>query len=176
MTRYILVYGAIAAAIVSAMMVLNISFVPGEYGNGSQAVGYLSMVLAFAFIFVAIKRYRDFVLGGVIRFWPAFRLGLAIVAIATISYVVVWEVFLAVTGSDWMEQYIAGAIEAERAKGVGEAAVEAFAERMRSFAELYENWWFRAPMTALEILPVGLLIGVISALVLRNPGVLPRRV
>ena len=41
--------------------------------------------------------------------------------------------------------------------------------------DLYRNWWFRIPITLTEILPVGLLVGLVSAAILRNPRILPRR-
>jgi hypothetical protein len=37
----------------------------------------------------------------------------------------------------------------------------------------YANPLFRVPMTFLEIFPVGLLVALVSALLLRNPKVLP---
>ena len=37
----------------------------------------------------------------------------------------------------------------------------------------YADPLFRLPITFLEIFPVGLLISLISAAILRNPGVLP---
>lgn len=41
--------------------------------------------------------------------------------------------------------------------------------------ERYANPLFRMAMTASEILPVGVVISLISAAILRNPAVLPAR-
>ena len=49
--------------------------------------GYVTMLVALSAVFVAIKRYRDTELGGVIGFWPALGLGLGISVIAGIIYV-----------------------------------------------------------------------------------------
>ena len=46
---------------------------------------------------------------------------------------------------------------------------------MDQFAVQYENPLFRLPMTFAEIFPVGVLVSLVSALVLRNPRVLPAR-
>ena len=46
---------------------------------------------------------------------------------------------------------------------------------MNELRDAYANPLFRLPMTFLEIFPVGLLIALISAAVLRNPKVLPAR-
>ncbi len=40
-------------------------------------------------------------------------------------------------------------------------------------AESYRNPLFRIPMTFIEIFPVGLLVALISAALLRNPKLLP---
>jgi hypothetical protein len=44
---------------------------------------------------------------------------------------------------------------------------------MESMRTSYANPLFRIPMTFLEILPVGLLVSLVSALLLRNPKLLP---
>ncbi len=45
-------------------------------------------------IFLGVKRYRDQELGGVIRFGTAFMLGLGIAVVASLAYVLLWEVYL----------------------------------------------------------------------------------
>lgn len=174
MTRIILVYGSIAGAIVGALMLLGIALTQGNHGGGSMVVGYITMLLALSFIFVAVKRHRDINLGGVIRFWPALGLGLGVAIVAGLFYVVSWEIYFNATGGDFMDVYTAAQIEARRAAGASEADIAAFAEEMRGMTELYANWWFRMPITFTEIFPVGILISLISAAVLRNPRVLPR--
>ena len=44
---------------------------------------------------------------------------------------------------------------------------------MEKFKQQYANPLFRVPATFLEIFPVGLLISLISAAVLRNSKILP---
>ena len=88
MFRDILKYGVIAGLIVGLLMAATIPLVrdtPAEpYG---MAIGYTTMLIALSTIFVAIKRRRD-AQGGVIRFWPAFGMGLGISVIAGIVYVI----------------------------------------------------------------------------------------
>jgi hypothetical protein len=175
MTRIILVYGSIAGAVVGILMLLGWLLLSGEHGAGSMAIGYLTMLLALAFIFVAVKRHRDINLGGVIRFWPALGLGLAVAAIAGLFYVVSWEIYFNATGGAFMDAYVQAQTEVRQAAGATEAEIVAFQAEMRDFMALYANWWFRMPITFTEILPVGILVSVISAAVLRNPRVLPHR-
>jgi hypothetical protein len=133
------------------------------------------MILALSLIFVGVKRFRDRALGGVIRFGPAFLMGLAISAVAGVIYVVGWEITLVLTDFRFMDTYTAAAIEAARAKGASPADLEALAAKLEAFRVQYANPFFRLPVTFIEIFPVGVLISLISAALLRNSGFLPAR-
>jgi hypothetical protein len=122
-----------------------------------------------------MKQHRDQALGGVIRFWPALGLGLAIAAVASVAYVLVFEVYLALTHYTFMDQYTAQILEGKRAAGVTGAAYAREAAEMDEMRRQYANPLFRLPMTFIEIFPVGLLIAVVSAVLLRNPRFLPAR-
>jgi hypothetical protein len=131
------------------------------------------MIVALSMIFLAIRDYRNKHLGGVIKFFPAFGLGLLVAAIAGVAYVIGWEIYLAATHYVFMDNYVAHMIEAKRAAGVTGAELDAFTAQMEEMKRNYANPLFRLPMTFVEIFPVGLLIALISAAVLRNPKVLP---
>tara|TARA_R110000868_G_scaffold2384_2_gene17606 strand:- start:5685 stop:6230 length:546 start_codon:yes stop_codon:yes gene_type:complete len=179
MTRLILVYGVIAGIIVSTFLIGGIALdtSAGEgHGGGSLLFGYLTMLIALSMIFVAIKRHRDTALGGVIKFWPAVLLGLAVAGVASLIYVATWEVYFRITDGAFTETYVNSVIEAQRAAGVSGAELEAFSQQARDSMALYGNWWFRMPMTFAEIFPVGLIVTLIAAALLRNPGFLPRTV
>ena len=133
------------------------------------------MIVALSMIFLAIRDYRNKKLGGVIKFLPAFGLGLLVAAVAGVAYVVGWEIYLAATNYAFMDNYIAQMVEAKRAAGVTGADLNAYVAQMNELKDNYANPLFRLPLTFLEIFPVGLLIALISAAVLRNPRVLPAR-
>ncbi|HET9640942.1 MAG TPA: DUF4199 domain-containing protein [Allosphingosinicella sp.] len=173
--KYALIYGGIAGAIaislISAMIGLDLT------GHDSTAmwVTYLIMLIALSLIFVGVKRYRDVECGGVIRFGRAFLVGLGIAAVAGLIYAIGWEIFQAVSGYDFMAEYSASILERMRAEGASPAAIEAQAAELRGFAESYRNPLFRLPMVFVEIFPVGLLVALVSAALLRNPKVMPAR-
>ena len=172
--RYVLVYGAIAGAIVILVLCAGFTFDLSNHAS-SQWFGYLVMLVALSLIFVGVKRYRDVECGGVIRFGRALAVGLGIAAVAAVVYVIGWELYLAVTGWDFMAEYGASIVEGMRAKGASSAAIAAKSEELRGFAEMYRNPVYRAAMTFAEIFPVGLIVAFLSAAVLRNPRVLPAR-
>ncbi|NQY98506.1 MAG: DUF4199 domain-containing protein [Henriciella sp.] len=172
MFRIMIVYGAIAGVITIALMSLDMML--GD-GTGSQVQGYLTMLVVLSLIFVGIKRYRDKELGGVIKFLPAFGLGFGIAAVAGVFYVLSWEASLQLTDFAWMENYKQSAIEGYEAKGLTGDALAEKTEALEAMMVNYRNPLIRLPITFLEIFPVGLLVALISAALLRNPKVLPAK-
>jgi len=170
--KYAFIYGglggAIAVGIISATLALDLP-------NHTTSVwfGYLVMLAALSLIFVGVKRYRDVECGGVIRFWRAFGLGVGTAAVAGLFYAVGWEIFIAASGYDFIADYSAGIADGMRADGAAPAAIEATLAEMRDMAEMYYNPLIRVPMIFAEILPVGLLVALVSAALLRNPRLLP---
>ena len=126
-------------------------------------------------IFLAVREYRNKNLGGVIKFFPALGVGLLVAAIAGVVYVAAWETFLQTTNYPFMETSAAALIEAKRSAGVTGPELEAFVASMERAKADYANPLYRLPATFIEIFPVGVLIALISAAVLRNPQVLPER-
>ncbi len=172
MFRIMLVYGAIAGVVIIGIMLTGMML---SDGSGSQLQGYLTMVIVLSLIFVGIKRYRDKHLGGVIKFLPAFGLGTGIAAVAAVFYVISWETSLHLTDFAWVDAYVESTIAGYEAKGF---AGEELAQKVAKLEEMmagYQNPFLRIPMTFVEIFPVGLLVALISAALLRNPKVFPAK-
>jgi predicted small secreted protein len=174
MTRYALIYGAIAGAIAATVLTVGIA---SDLSNHTTSLwfGYLVMLVALSLIFVGIKRYRDVECGGVIRFGRAFLLGLGIAAVAGLIYAIVLESYLQISGYDFMADYTRSVLKNMQAEGASPAAIQAKAAEMNAMAESYKNPLFRIPMTFIEIFPVGIVVALISAGLLRNPKMLPAR-
>ena len=149
MKKIILTYGLIAGLISSSLFIGLMLLGKGaehDFKHG-MIYGYTLMILAFAFIFVATKMIRDKQLGGTISFGRAFLIGLYISLIASTVYVLVWFVDFYFFNPDFVQQYSA---------------------QMASVGEMYKNPLFVALLTYAEILPVGILVTLISAWVLRK--------
>ena len=170
MFRIMLVYGAIAGVVIITVMVAGM--VLGG-GGGSEIQGYLTMVVVLSLIFVGIKRYRDKDLGGVIKFLPALGLGVGIAAVAAVFYVLSWEASLHLTDFAFVESYKEAAVAGYEAKGLTGEALTAKVTELDQMMASYSNPFFRIPITFLEIFPVGLVVALISAALLRNPKVFP---
>jgi hypothetical protein len=175
MSRIILVFGILAGVVAAVPMCLIAASFEHDSAAQSYFVGYLVLVLALSLIFFGVKRLRDREHGGVIRFVPALLAGLGISAVAGVIYVIGWEITLAVTDYAFIDSYSQAAIEAARAKGASAADIAAVTAQMEEFRRQYANPFFRLPMTFVEIFPVGVLISLISAGLLRNSRFLPAR-
>jgi hypothetical protein len=145
---------------------------PTRYG---VAISYLTMLIALSAVFAAIKRHRDADLGGVIKFWPALGLGLGISVVAGVFYVLAWEAAQAFTHADFAGDYAKMLIEQQQAKGASAEALAKMTTDMESFKASYANPLYRLPMTFAEMFPVGVLVSLVSAGLLRNSRFLPAR-
>jgi hypothetical protein len=176
MIRLILSFGAIAGLVVGiplfGLTVAMNGQPPLKYG---VLIGYLTMLIALSAVFVAVKRHRDAELGGVIRFWPALALGLGISVVAGLFYVAAWEAALAVPDMDFAGDYAKALIEQQRAQGASAADLARLSAEMETFRRDYAKPLYRLAMTFAEIFPVGLLVSLVSAGLLRNSRFLPAR-
>jgi hypothetical protein len=168
-------YGTIAGLIVIGIALGLMTFAGDGHLAGSEFLGYLVMIVALTLIFFGVKRYRDREGGGVIKFVPALMLGLGIAFVAGIIYVLVWEVYDAATNHKFINEYAASVIKAKQDGGATGPDLDAATAEMEKLKVDYANPLFRLPMIFLEIFPVGLVIALISAAILRNPKVLPAR-
>lgn len=173
--KYALVYGSLAGLVIISVMVTGIVFSDLQGFFSSMLFGYAVMLVAMTFMFVGVKRYRDIEHGGVIRFWPALKMGLGIAVVSALAYILVWEIYLAATGYRFMDEYLAIIARDLAASGKSPAEVSAEMAQYEWMRESYPNPLVRIPLTFLEILPVGLIAALFSAAVLRFPKVLPAR-
>ena len=174
MRTIILVYGAIAGIIVVALFQLTIA--SGiEGGTLGMVVGFLSMFIAMSMVFVGVRKYRDDHLGGVIRFGRALGVGLGIAGVASLFYVLGWEIYLWATDYRFMDQYVAQAVAGMRESGASAAEIAAFRAEMAGMADLYRNPLTRMLITLTEIAPVAIVVPLLSAALLRRPGFMPAK-
>lgn len=174
MKKIIITYGVISGVIVIGSMLIGMNMASGsDSGDFSAWMGYLFMIAALTLVFIGIKRHRDQELGGVIKFKTAFLVGLGITVVASFIYVALWEVNLAITDYAFIEQYTSAVIEAKEAEGLSGAEMDSFRAEMAQMVEDYANPLYRLPWTFIEIFPVGLLISLISAALLRKSSFMP---
>ena len=175
MLKTILTFGLLSGMTIAVSMTLGGLAASGDGFMVPEWVGYLLMLVAMSFIFVGVKRYRDTEMGGAITFGPAFKLGLGIAFIASLIYVVSWELYLSQTGYSFANDYIEATLASLEAKGAGAAELAAKRTELEASMENYSNPLFRLPITFSEIFPVGLIVSLVTALILKNSKTLPVR-
>jgi len=170
MKKNIIVYGLIAGIVVSTLMLISVNSISHREGNFDYnkglLIGYASMLIAFSLVFVGIRNYRDKYNGGVISFGKAFKIGIMIVLIASTIYVIAWLIDYFFFIPDFMEKYSAHIIDKLKASGASQ--IDRQTKEMANFAVSYNNPFFNAMMTYLEIVPVGLVVTLISSFILKR--------
>ena len=168
MKKTILVFGLISGALSSLMMVATVPFLNKIGSDRGYVIGYTAIVLSFLLVFFGIRSYRDNVGNGQITFSKGFVVGILITLISCVFYVAAWEVLYFTVLHDFMDKYGAYMVEKLKASGASAAAVQAKLQEMKKLKEMYENPFFNAAMTFIEPFPVGLVITLVSAAILRK--------
>jgi hypothetical protein len=174
MIRLIIIFGSIAGIILAGSFLAGY-LLGADIDDHNVFVGYTIMLVALSFVFLGVKRARDTLYGGVITFGRALGVGLGIAAVAALFYVMGWEAYMAATGFTFMDAYIDSMIAAEQASGTSAADIAAMRAEMNEFAASYRNPMFRMAITFAEIAPVGLVVALASAALLRRPSFFPAK-
>lgn len=162
MTKTILRYGILGGLVVAVPWMVYMLTLPADGPMPhSMVLGYTVMLIALSTVFLGIKQYRDQALGGVIGFGKALLLGLGISLVASLVYVIGWEIDTAFSKFNFTEAY---------AKMLGGDTPEA-----KQFVAMYSQPLVRMAFTFIEIFPVGMLVSLVSAGLLRNSRFLAAR-
>jgi len=169
MKKTVLTFGLISGAILCVLMSINTVFAEKIGFDNAVVIGYTTMVLAFLLVFFGIRSYRENVGGGQISFGRAMAVGLLIMVITCVCYVIVWEIIYFNFMPDFIDKYMVHATESLRASGKPPAQIQREIDEMNRMMTLYKNNIFiNIAFTLLEPLPVGLVMTLISALILRR--------
>ncbi len=178
MRKVTFIFGLLAGAIVSALSVIimvlcetgAINFDHGDF------ITYGSMVIALAMIFFGIKSYRDNYQNGVLKFTKGLQIGMLISLVASLLYVATWEAFYQIQPevyASFMNKYADHQVNKMKEKGASLAEIDETMKAMAGMKERLKNPVIRFGMTLMELLPVGIIITLISAAVLRRREFLP---
>ena len=167
MKKTVLTFGFISGALSGAMMLATLPFIDRIGFDRGAVVGYTAIVLSFLLVFFGVRSYRENN-GGKMTFGRGFAVGLLITLISCVCYVITWEFIYFTLMPDFVDKYAAYAIEHARASGASQASIDATARQMESFRKMYANPFLNFAMTFTEPFPIGLLVTLVSAAVLRK--------
>jgi len=169
MKKNVLLFGAIAGLITSAWTVgaTSLCYRSGNF-EGSMFLGYASMVIAFSMVFVGVKSYRDKYNHGLISFGEALKIGSLITLVASTVYVLTWLVDYYIFIPDFMDRYSAHMIADAQKSGESATRIAEKTSEIAKMKDMYNSPVWVVLFTYMEILPVGLIISVIAALILKR--------
>lgn len=169
MKKIVLVYGLISGLIIGIWTMISMAYFHNSNSyQGSMLVGYTAMFLALSFVYVGVRKFRDEENEGNITFSKALQIALSISFLASTIYVIAWLIDYYVFLPDFMDQFAVHYLEEIKNSGATAAEISAKTTEINSMKELYKNPVMVVLFTYLEILPVGVVVSIVSALVLRK--------
>lgn len=165
MKKTVLTYGLISGVIGAVLMLAHVPFMDG--GSRALILGYAGIVLASLVIFFGVRSYRDNVGNGKISFGRGFAVGILIALVSSACYVAAWEVVY-FSSPGIADHIFDKQVEELKATGAPQETIDEAAREVESFKKLYANPFVNAAFTFLEPFPVGLLMALISAVILRR--------
>lgn len=167
MKKNVLTFGLISGAISSVMMLSTVPFVDRIGFDRGEILGYTTIVLSFLLVFFGVRSYRE-QNGGTLTFGRGFAIGILITLISCACYVVTWEVIYFKLMPGFAEKYSAYMVEHVKASGASQETIDASLRQMQDFKRMYDNPFMNAAITFTEPFPIGLVVALISAAVLRK--------
>lgn len=174
MKKTVITFGLISGLIIIVLGYTTTSLFTDESGkmdfSKGELFGYINMIVALSMIFFGVRQYRERYLGGKISFGQAFKAGLFITLIASILYVIGWLVYY--HSSEAAQTFPAQYLEHMKAKwasaGMSTEEITQKAQGFEKNMEMFKNPVIMAGMTLMEIFPVGLLITLLTAFILKR--------
>lgn len=174
MTKIVLIFGLISGVIAGGLMWILMGTVNTgsiDFDNG-MIWGYATMIIALSLVFFGIKSYRDNH-GGKISFVKGLQVGILISLISAVCYAAAWELYYPRIGDEFMQKYTTYYLDKMKKEGATDAEIEKARTESEQFMEMYKNIFVRFAMSLMEILPVGVIVTLLSALLLRRKELLP---
>jgi uncharacterized protein DUF4199 len=167
MKKTVLTFGLISGAIMAAVMFATLPFTDSPWlQSHSLVIGYTTIVLSFMLVFFGIRSYRENVGGGTISFGRAFAVGILITLISSVLYVITWEIMYFGIPS-FGERFVTMCAAHIKSSGASPEAIQTQLNQLKYL----DNPFINAAMTFTEPFPVGLIITLISAAILRKKTV-----
>lgn len=164
MKKTVWVFGLIIGTILCANMIVMVNMMYNHPDfKGNDAAGYAAMVVLFSLIFFGIRNYRNKQLGGYISFGKALKTGVLIALVGATMYVVAWLFYYYLFVPDFIDVYTAYVLE-----NCAREDLPAKTTEMANFKEMYKNPLFVVLITYFEVLPIGLVVALVSALILKK--------
>jgi hypothetical protein len=178
MKKVVLTFGLLAGGIMAVLVWIVAWLCETEViaFDRMEFVGYASMLIALSMVFFGIKSYRDNYAGGMISFWKGVQVGLLISLIAGVLYFAGAATYnIANPGfqARFLEKYTELRVGQLRSQGAPQAEIDAVPTEIEFMRKLFANPLLFFAIAMVEILPVGIIVSLVSAGLLRKRELLP---
>jgi uncharacterized membrane protein YfcA len=169
MERKVLIFGLALGIILAgnAVYLTGLIYHNPEF-KSNDAIGYSAMIVVFSITFFGIRNYRDQYLNGVISFGKAFKIGALIGWLGATIYVVFGLVYIFLFVPDFLDKYILHVLDEAAANGATAKELATKTKEMAQFKQIYKNPLFAILISYAEVLPIGLIVVLVSALFLQR--------
>ena len=167
MKKTVLTYGFISGAIAVVLLLAHVPFMDSLAYNTSLLVGYAGILVSALLIFFGVRSYSENVGNGRISFGRGFAVGILIALISAVCYVAAWEVVY-FSNPGIADHAFDHPVEELKAAGAPQEKIDEAAREAESFKKLFTNPLVNSALVFLEPFPVGLLMTLISAVILRR--------
>jgi hypothetical protein len=169
MKRNVIVFGIVLGTILAAggVWMMNVVYNNPDLQT-NDLLGWAVMVLIFSLVFFGIRNYRNKELNGIISFGKAFKTGALIALLGSTMYVAASLAYYYLFLPDFLDRWIDLAMNEAARKGATAAELADRAQWLEQYAGWFENPVLAILLTYSEVLPVGLIVALVSALILRK--------
>jgi len=168
MKKTVLTFGLISGAISAATMLATIP-IADKLGCGKgEILGYSVMVLSALMVFFGVRSYRENAGNGRLTFGCGFAVGILITLISSACYVATWELVYYKLMPDFADKYAAHMAERAKASGASQEKIDEQVRQAKQFKRMYDNPTINVGITFMEVFPVGLVVTLVSAGILRK--------
>lgn len=165
MKKIVLQNGLIGGLIVASTMLISVYKCYSEQNfEPSFVIGFGGMFLAFLFVFIGTKQYRDYTESS-ITFGKMFKVAFLITLIIATVYVTTWMIVYKNFFPDFMDRFAEMSIKKLQDSGADVQTITAKTAEMDQMKEWYKNPLSVILLTYMEILPLGLVMSLISGLI-----------
>ena len=164
MTKTILTFGFSLATILCIYMVYTVGqMYDNPAFNGNMFLGYLKQFLLFSVVFFGVWYFRNKENNGSVTFLKALKIGSLTAFLACSIYVIFGLFYYYIIVPDFIDVYTALMLKSVPADQLAAKTVE-----MENFKQMFKNPLFATFITYMEVLPTGLVVALLSAVILRK--------
>lgn len=174
MKKTVLTFGLISGAVSAATMLATLPFADRIGWEKGEVLGYTVIVLSALMVFFGVRSYRENVGRGRITFGRGLAVGILITLISSACYVGTWEVVYYKLMPNFADKYAAHMVERAKASGASQQKVDETEKQAKQFKQMYDNPAMNVAITFMEVFPIGLVVALMSAGILRKKEASPQ--